>query len=162
MKKIARISKDYESYYSQDKWTEDLKVEMREVDVYISLPKDRENWGLVDLLQTEQNTFADQYSNCVHIQATGYVQGSFLDYKIYYNGDEDKLKYLKTLLKRTFTHKNDYIVENIEMLPSGHSKIIDKTSFCVNDVEFPKLEDIKNAIEEHEGYAYDEFQLINN
>ena len=57
-----------------------------------------------------------------------------------------------------FTHKNDYLLENVEELITGHTKVVDRCIINVQYPEFPELEDIVRVIEEVK--KYDEYKLI--
>tara|TARA_R110002020_G_C16201477_1_gene766302 strand:- start:588 stop:1067 length:480 start_codon:yes stop_codon:yes gene_type:complete len=155
MRTIANIKRDFNSNISNDRWIEDLKEELNYLDVNV-WTKYKQN-SIIEEILKNQNTLPDQFSKNVTVKAIGYVQGEYTLFQIYYNGDDYKLKFLKELLERTYTHKNDYLIETIEMLSSGHSKTIDTAIISINDVEFPELNHIKKSINEHQEYKYDKY-----
>ena len=161
MKNIGRITRDYDSHLSEDQWRDDLQNCLQELDVNVWTKY--KQWFWMEELLKNQKTLPDQFSKNVTVRSLGYCQGEYTLFQIYYNGDDKKLKYLKILLERLYTHKNDYLVENVEELITGHTKVVDRCVVNVSDVEFPELQDIVKVIEEMQGgvKVFDEYKLIN-
>ena len=59
-------------------------------------------------------------------------------------------------LKKVFTHKNQYSIEEIEELDSGHSKTITHYTITIMHIEFPEEEDIEKEIKEQHDLEYDQ------
>tara|TARA_R110000796_G_scaffold192082_1_gene308813 strand:- start:96 stop:575 length:480 start_codon:yes stop_codon:yes gene_type:complete len=158
MKNIARITRDYDSQMSVERWREDLNNELEQLDVNV-WTKDK-HWFFMEQLLKNQDTLPDQFSNSITAESIGYVQGEYAKFQIYYNGEVEKVENLKKILEKTYTHKNDYLIEIIEMLSSGHSRVIDRCVISVDDVEFPELQDIVKVIDEIGIFVIDEYKLI--
>jgi hypothetical protein len=158
MKIIAKITRDYDSQLSVERWRDDLRNELEQLDVNV-WTKDK-HWFFMEQLLKNQDTLPDQFSNSITAEAIGYVQGEYAKFQIYYNGEVEKVENLKKILEKTYTHKNDYLIETIEMLSSGHSRVVNRCVISVDDVEFPGLEDIKKEIgESWEMERFDEYEL---
>ena len=89
-------------------------------------------------------------------------QSEWENFTLYYKCSDKEVNPLAEHLKKTFTHRNDYLVENVEELITGHTKVIDRCVVNVNDPEFPELQDIVKVIEEMQDgvKVYDEYKLI--
>jgi len=158
MKIIAKITRDYDSQLSVERWRDDLRNELEQLDVNV-WTKDK-HWFFMEQLLKNQDTLPDQFTNSITAEAIGYVQGEYAKFQIYYNGEVEKVENLKKILEKTYTHKNDYLIETIEMLSSGHSRVVNRCVISVDDVEFPGLEDIKKEIgESWEMERFDEYEL---
>ena len=161
MKNIARISKDYHSQLSDDIWNEDLNEYIQSLDVYI---RPRNNNFSYDALKNQTRSIFDFYytNKCIVVEAKGYVQSEWESFSVYYKCRDKEVNPLVEHLKKTFTHRNDYLVENVEELITGHTKVVERCVVNVNDPEFPELQDIVKVIEEMQDgvKVYDEYKLI--
>jgi hypothetical protein len=100
------------------------------------------------------------------VSCKGYSQSDWDDYKIYFdysNGEEefDRVMDIASELKKLYTHKNDYFVQQIEVLDSGHEKTLESLSFSIMNIEFPDESDIIYYIDDDLDIEYDtiEFNL---
>jgi hypothetical protein len=154
MKKILNVKNDYDSGNSFEFYKEDLLNLFNELDVYV----ENTNTDFYSVFKNKNNK--DSYKNKITVECKGYSQSDWDRYVIYYNAINDNIKLLAKELKKLFTHKNDYVIKEIEMLNSGHSKIIEHHYFSIMNVEFPEKEDIENAIQDQLNLNYDEL-IIN-
>ena len=161
MKNIARISRDYDSHLSTDIWNEDLKEYIQSLDVYIDASNTNFSY---DAIRNQIRTI-EEFDNsnkgdaqCISVGAKGYVQAEWEYFWVYYKCTDKEVKPLVKHLAKMFTHKNDYLLENVEELITGHTKVVDRCIINVQYPEFPELEDIVRVIEEVK--KYDEYKLI--
>ena len=145
MKNIARISKDYHSQLSNDIWNEDLNEYIQSLDVYI---RPRNNNFSYDALKNQTRSIFDFYytNKCIVVEAKGYVQSEWESFSVYYKCRDKEVNPLIEHLKKTFTHRNDYLIENVEELITGHTKVVDR---CV------VIEEMQDGVK-----VYDEYKLI--
>ena len=165
MKNIAKITRDYDSQLSDDMWNEDLNEYIQSLDVFIE--KCNRQFSF-DAIRNQRRGF-EEFDNsnngnaqCIVIDAKGYSQSEWENFTLYYKCSDKEVNPLVEHLKKTFTHRNDYLVENVEELITGHTKVIDRCVVNVNDPEFPELQDIVKVIEEMQDgvKVYDEYKLI--
>ena len=98
-------------------------------------------------------------AQCISLDAKGYVQSEWESYWVYYKCTDEEVNPLIEHLKKTFTHRNDYLLENVEELITGHSKVVNRCVINVDYPEFPELQDIVKVIEDNLA-KYDEYKLI--
>ena len=160
MKNIARISNEYNSQLSSDIWNEDLKEYIRNLDVFIDTRNRQFSYDAIENQMLKQNLMKG--AKCITVDAKGYVQSEWETFSVYHKCTEKELSLLVEHLEKIFTHKNDYLVENVEELITGHTKIVDKCIISVSYPEFPELQDIVKVIEEMQNgvKVFDEFKLI--
>ena len=162
MKNIARISRDYNSQLSDDIWNEDLNEYIQSLDVFIETNNRQFS---IDTIRNQRKTI-DEFditnegdAQCISLDAKGYVQSEWESYWVYYKCTDKEVSPLIEHLKKTFTHRNDYLLENVEELITGHSKVVDRCVINVDYPEFPELKDIVKVIEDNLA-KYDEYKLI--
>jgi hypothetical protein len=165
MKNIARISRDNHSQLSDDIWNEDLNEHIQSLDVFIDTRNRQFSYDAIRNQRRELDEF-DNTNNgdaqCIIVEAKGYVQSEWESFEVYYKCSDKEVNPLIEHLKKTFTHRNDYLVENVEELITGHTKVVERCVVNVNDPEFPELQDIVKVIEEMQNgvKVYDEYKLI--
>ena len=162
MKNIARISRDYHSQLSDDIWNEDLNEYIQSLDVFIETNNRQFS---IDTIRNQRKTI-DEFditnegdAQCISLDAKGYVQSEWESYWVYYKCTDEEVNPLIEHLKKTFTHRNDYLLENVEELITGHSKVVNRCVINVDYPEFPELQDIVKVIEDNLA-KYDEYKLI--
>ena len=162
MKNIARISQDYNSQLSDDIWNEDLNEYIQSLDVFIETNNRQFS---IDTIRNQRKTI-DEFditnegdAQCISLDAKGYVQSEWESYWVYYKCTDEEVNPLIEHLKKTFTHRNDYLLENVEELITGHSKVVNRCVINVDYPEFPELQDIVKVIEDNLA-KYDEYKLI--
>ena len=161
MKNIARISQDYNSQLSDDIWNEDLNEYIQSLDVFIETRnKQFSNDGIRNQRRSleEFNNTNEGDAVCIVVEANGYVQSEWESFSVYYKCIDKEVSPLIEHLKKYFTHRNDYIVENVEELITGHTKVVDRCVINVQYPEFPELDDIVMVIEDNLG-KFDEYKL---
>ena len=154
MKTILKVKPNYDSSLAWDMYKESLRTISEDQDIHVV----NQNRNFLNVLPTDGNV--EDYENQIEIVCRGYVQGEWDTYTIYYHELTDSIKLIAEELKKLFTHQNDYCIQEIEKLDSGHSKVIDTHGLIISDVEFPEKEDIKNAIQDQLNLDYDEL-IIN-
>ena len=164
MKKIKLVVKnDYDSSYCWELYKDNLQDLVDGLDVRVENSNSRNTNILKGVNSYKKGV---EYKNYIDVRCIGYSQGDWDDYKIYFdysNGEEefDRVMYVASELEKLYTHKNDYFVQQIEVLDSGHEKTIQRFSFSILDVEFPNNSDIKYRIDE-EMIEYDEIEFKQN
>lgn len=165
MKTVVRITNDYQSDNAYQSWREDIKDLLNETDLMVSCSiANTRMRNTVEELKDYQ-TFEGDFEKTTTVQATGYVQAEWQTYTIKHNEEDDdaNLAELVSLLKKTFTHKNDYSVEiferaeidgkNFDADPHEHQ------SFSITHIEFPDKDDVKKAYVEIYGEDFDEIEV---
>ena len=168
MKTLVRITEDFDTSIAWEMKTEDINYLVNELDVYCDISND----NYLNLVEQEKRYYSEKedYSNSVTIEAKGYSQGDWQEYTLYYNeGDFDTLQqraYFDSLiehLKRTFTHQSQFNVEKIEVIikddKTFYSEPFDHTSLCIDYIEFPEEDDIKEAYINMFGEDYDIIEI---
>ena len=154
MKTIIKVNPDYNSSLAWELYKEFLQTISEDQDIHVT----NKNSNYLNVLPTDGDE--DDYINTITIECTGYVQSEWDTYTIYYNELTDDIKLLAEELKKIFTHKHEYYLQQIEELESGHSKVIDTYGLVISNVEFPDKEDIEKEIKEQYNLKYDEL-IIN-
>jgi len=162
MKKIKlKVKNDYSSNFSWELYEESLYSLLYGLDVRV----ENKNNKMCNIL-SKLNSYKkyNEYKYFLSVDCVGYCQSEWDEYSIYFdyekNSVEERGRIEQALkeLKLLFTHKNDYIVDKIEVLDSGHKKTLDTFSFSIIDVEFPEENEIKNYIDEQLIY-YDDIEF---
>jgi len=164
MKKIKLVVKnDYDSDCSWMLYVEDLHYLLEGLDVRVENSNTR-NTNIVEKVNSYKKGV--EYKNYIDVSCKGYSQSDWDDYKIYFdysNGEEefDRVMDIASELKKLYTHKNDYFVQQIEVLDSGHEKTLESLSFSIMNIEFPDESDIIYYIDDDLDIEYDtiEFNL---
>ena len=161
MKTIIKISTDYHSTLSHDEFLENIENIVNDgLDCFCEIKND----NLINVVEEKKNYFSakEDYKNKTIVEAKGYSQGDWQTYTIYHNEKEgsNNLSMLVEELEKTFTHQNDYFVENFEQTEINGKKFNsephDYTSFCIRHIEFPEKEDVLKEYIEIYGEDYDE------
>ena len=161
MKTIIKVKPDYDSSLAWELYKEFLQTISEDQDIHVT-NKNSDFLNVLPIEITGKGYRADKpdYKNQLTIECRGYSQGDWDTYTIYYNELTDDIKLLAEELKKIFTHKNEYYLQEIEELESGHSKVIDTYGLVISNVEFPDKEDIEKEIKEQYNLKYDEL-IIN-
>lgn len=149
------VNHDYDSGFAYELYKEDLLNCAEDLDIIVK----NENWRIANVLKDWDQVVSMDYKYKKAIICKGYSQGDWDTYTIYYKEWNEQTQLLADLLERLFTHKNDYYVNVIEYLITGHRKIIHGFGFSITDIEFPEHKDINEQIDEclyNEGIKYDE------
>lgn len=169
MKTLLRISKDNFSNLSYDMFTEDVNFLVNELNVHCEV-RNKRDANIVNDMKNYQSSIED-YNNHVVIEARGYSQSDWQTYILYYNDNELNTpmykSYFESLvkqLKRSFTHFNDYFCEKFEYIESNGKRYIenesfDFTGFCIDNIEFPSEEDIKEEYIAMYGIDFDTIEI---
>ena len=163
-KTILEVYNDYDSNFAYEDYKENINGLASELDIIIFNKNDEKFDNIIsDRQKTKYCTnHKDSYKNSITIDCVGYSQSDWDTYTIYYNDMTNDLKYLCKELKRLFTHKNDYLIKEIELLDSGHSKVINTHSIMINYIEFPTNKDIAETIKHYGIGDFDEIIFNNN
>lgn len=161
MKKIVKIEQDYVSPLSIELRNEDVEYLVNEeISIFCEIANNK-FVNFVEKLQHEK-TSKEDFKNSVTVEAKGYSQGVWQRYTIYHNLEDDN-KYLNQLadvLKKSFTHQNDYDVATYESIERDGKTYLSipqhEGMFCITDIEFPEKEDVIKAYNEQFGGDYDE------
>lgn len=163
MKTLLRISKNHYTDLAYEYWCNDIQYLIDELDVLIEIENTR---NFINPFESDKSSEDYQFSESV--TAIGYSQGDWQRYIIYCNKpiNDVYLTELIGLLRKTFTHKNDYFCQKFEFTEIDGKKFInpesfDFTSFCITDIEFPEYQDIKNAYLDCFGEDFDEIEINN-
>jgi len=154
MKTIIKVKPDYDSSLAWELYKEFLQTISEDQNIHVT----NKNSDFLNVLPTDG--YKEDYKNQITIECNGYVQSEWDTYTIWYNKLTDDIKLLAEELKKVFTHKNEYYLQEIEELESGHSKVIDTYGLVISNVEFPDKEDIEKEIKEQYDLKYDEL-IIN-
>jgi len=151
---------DYDSDCSWELYKDNLHDLLDGLDVRVENKNDRN----VNVLEkVNSHIKASEYKHYLNVYCQGYSQGDWDEYKIYFDYDEgfveerSRIEDVIEELRKLYTHKNDYRVEQIEVLDSGHKKTLNNFFFPILNVEFPNNSDIKYLIDE-EMIEYDEIE----
>ena len=158
---LLKIEADYFSGSAHDLYMEEINELINEINIFCVVKNNRYN-NIVEDLKKYSSEIEDFTKN-VLVNAKGYSQGDWQTYIIYYNDYSDSLDRLIKILKKTFTHKNDYWVNKYEVITvDGEeytSDVIDSTSFSIIDIEFPETEDIIAEYNFMYGADYDKVEV---
>ena len=161
-KKIfLKIEADYFSGNAHEYYMEGIDELVNEINIFCVVKNNRYN-NVVEDLKRYSSEIEDFTKNVV-VSAKGYSQGDWQDYTIYYNDYCSSLDNLTKILKKTFTHQNDYIVKKYEVITvDGEeytSDVIDSTIFSITDIEFPETKDIIAEYSFMYGFDYDKIEV---
>ena len=165
MKTILRITKDDFSELSYDLFIEDINYLVNELNLFCEIRNNKFN----NIVEDNKRYLSSQseYKDKLIVEARGYSQSDWQEYTLYYNESELKTSQQKnyfeslvTQLERSFTHFNDYSCELFER-EEIDGKVFDAdphdwTTFCIDDIEFPDEEDVKQRHNEIYGENHDE------
>lgn len=157
------IENDYNSENSFDYWNNEIENVLTELDLYCEVKNSR----FINPLENNNKTKDKKdYKNKFFIDAFGYSQSDWQTYSIYYNRKDTNLNYfneLINLLKKSFTHKNDYIITKTEVVTINNktfeSDAIDYTTFSITDIEFPDANEIEKCYIEWYGKDFDIIEI---
>lgn len=161
-KKIhLKIEADYFSGSAHADYIEEINELVNEINIFCVVKNSRYNNIIEDA--KEYSSEIEDFTKNVIVEAKGYSQGDWQTYILYYNDYSDSLDRLIKALKKTFTHKNDYIVNKYEVITiDGEeytSEIIDSTWFSITDIEFPENKDIIEEYNSQYGIDYDKIEI---
>ena len=139
------VSDDYNSGLSYAIYKEDLEICAEDLDIIVK----NQNYKNNNVLKDYDRSVSMDYKYKKTIECTGYSQGDWDTYTIYYKVWNDQTQLLAELLSQLYTHKHDYLVEVNEILDHDHSKKIEFFGITINDVEFPDNERIREEIVEY-------------
>ena len=165
MKTILRITNDIYSTLSYDMFIEDITYLVNELNLFCKIA----NNSMVNNVEDKKLYLSSEseYTDKLIVEAKGYSQGDWQEFTLYYNEadlkDKQKKAYFESLvtqLERSFTHFNDYSCELFER-EEIDGKVFDAdphdwTTFCIDDIEFPDEEDVKQRHNEIYGVNHDE------
>ena len=165
---LITIENDYHSTTANDFWKEDINYLVNELNLCCEI----KNSNYINIVEQEQrySSNKEDYKNSIHVEAKGYSQGDWQNYVVYYNEKELKTPqqrtYFSSLLKqleKTFTHKNNYQVGKCIVVTIDGEEYkgedYDYTTFCIDHVEFPEEEDIKEAYISIYSKDFDKIQI---
>jgi hypothetical protein len=159
MKTVIRITENVMSDEAYIKWREDIDYIVAEIDVDCRISNHRFN----NPIGSDDSPL---FKHTEVVEATGYCQSDWQTYTLTHRGlesEKELLDELIALLKKTFTHKNNYFVEKFERTEIDgkvfNAEPHDFTSFAITDIEFPEEEDIINAYISEYGEDYDEVEV---
>jgi len=160
MKTIIKIQieNDYTSNDSHDFFIDEINELVNELDIFCEVKNNR----LINVVNEAQKNDSnkDDYKKSVCVSAIGYSQSDWQDYIIYYNKESKELEYLKEILKKTFTHQNDYFVSKFEVVTNKgkkyQSEAYDYTNFSITNIEFPNADEVLKEYLSIYGKDYDE------
>tara|TARA_R110002096_G_scaffold319882_1_gene514039 strand:- start:586 stop:1101 length:516 start_codon:yes stop_codon:yes gene_type:complete len=157
-------------YDSQDAWSnyvDNINYLVNKLDVHCEISNTR----LINIIEDEQSYLTDKYNyeNSTIIKSKGYSKGDWQEYKLYYNnleskGDRALFDDLIKLLKRSFTHFNDYYFELIECIEIEgkeyeNTEPIEVGGFFIDWIEFPEDENILEAFNDNFGIRFDKVNI---
>ena len=169
MKTLLKISKDNFSNLSYDMFIEDVNYLVNELNVHCEV-KNKHYINIIEDNKRYQSSIED-YDSHVVIEAQGYSQSHWQTYILYYNENElntpMQKSYFESLIKqleRSFTHFNEYYCEKFEYIESNGKQYIenesfDSTCFCIDNIEFPSEEDVKQEYIGIYGIDYDTIEI---
>tara|TARA_R110000744_G_scaffold119722_1_gene223232 strand:+ start:180 stop:707 length:528 start_codon:yes stop_codon:yes gene_type:complete len=157
------ISNDYDSTNAWDSYIEQINYIVNELDFHCEIRNNR----LINIIAQEQtySTNIDEYENKIIVETIGCSQSDWQTYELYYNDFDSKEQKslfddLVVLLRRSFTHFNNYYFELIEsIIVEGkeyeNKEPIKNGVFIIDWIEFPDNNDILTAFTEAYGLNYD-------
>jgi hypothetical protein len=159
------VENDYDSGFSWELYEDNLHDLLNGLDVRVENSNTR-NSNILEKVNSYRKGV--EYKNFIDVNCVGYSQGDWDEYKIYFDySNEEFIEEFSRVedcakeLEKLYTHKNDYVVKQIEELDSGHTKTLESFYFSILDVEFPNNSDIKYHIDE-ESIEYDEIEFNQN
>lgn len=158
------IEKDNYSELSYDRFIEDINYIVNEIEVYCEISNG--DYSNIIEEQKRYDYYPCESSIVIEVNAVGYCQSEWQRYKLYIGEHTDNdIEILTNLLKRSFTHFNDYIVTKTEVVDIDgtiyESGPIDYTNFDISHIEFPNEQDIENEYLEIYGKDYDLISINN-
>ena len=161
-KKIhLKIEADYFSGSAHADYIEEINELVNENNIFCVVKNSRYNNIIEDA--KEYSSEIEDFTKNVIVEAKGYSQGDWQTYILYYNDYSDSLDRLIKALEKTFTHKNDYIVNKYEVIiidgEEYTSEIIYSTWFSITNIEFPENEDIIEEYNSQYGIDYDKIEI---
>ena len=161
------INNDYDSDLAYNIRNEDIRYLLTELDIYCEVS----NNSFINIVQELQTTITynckSDYKDKLIVNATGYSQGDWQEYILYYNKKETNKGYLKqlvNLLEKSFTHQNNYIAYTNELVEIENKFYSGENTecfgFCVNEIEFPKSENVIKEFKDQFGIEYDIIECI--
>ena len=136
-----RVSNDYDSGFAYEMYREQLMELSKDLDISVY----NTNRGMSNILPNKKID-TDGYVQSIIVKCQGYSQSEWDEYIIHYNVMTADLSMLIEDLEKLFTHKNDYIVREVEILDSGHELGLDTHVININHIEFPTKCDITREI----------------
>lgn len=116
MKTVLRITPDHDTDIVYSQRVDDINYLVNELDVYCEI----RNNHYINIVEEEKRYSSDEenYTDSIRINATGYSQSEWQEYKLYFNSEDIKSQQEKIYfdqlvqyLERTFTHLNQYFCE---------------------------------------------------
>lgn len=154
MKTVVTITHSEYNNEAYEIWSEAVSYYLQELNIHV------ERKNLRYTLPHYTNMTLNQPYKSIELGATGYSQSDWQSYIIYYEIGEEKkpeFKWLIEELRKTFTHKNQYVVSvTQETKIDGKlfkSETLEIDSIVINDIEFPDGDDVRNAYENHIGFT---------
>ena len=157
------ISTCNDSQNAWDNYIDDINYVVNELNIHCEISNNR----LVNIIEQQQTYISDinDYKNNTVIESKGYSQSDWQTYNLHYNDFESKeqealFDYLIKLLKRSFTHFNNYYFELIEsIIVEGkeyeNKEPIENGVFIIDWIESPNNDDILAAFNNEYGLNYD-------
>jgi hypothetical protein len=164
---ILNISTCYDSQDAWSNYVENINYIVNKLDVHCEISNTR----FINIIEDEQSYLTDinDYENSIIIKSKGYSKGDWQEYILYYDNLESKkdralFDDLIKLLKRSFTHFNDYYFELIKCIEIEGKEYystepIEGGSFFIDWIEFPKDEDILEAFNDNFGMRFDKVNI---
>lgn len=165
MKTVIRITNNYQSDDAHREWKEDISYFVNEELKPLQAVTGNNRFQNVVEDVKDYSVEESELENVSTVVAKGYVQGDWQEYTIYHNQDREDEKFVKflELLKRSFTHKNDYWVEKFERTgidgKTFDAQPHDHTSFSITHIEFPSEEDVLKEYQDIYGKDFDEYEI---
>lgn len=158
------IENDYNSNLSHQLKTESIQNLLTELDLFCEV-SNHNFYNIIKELQPNK-TYKDDYKDSLIVNAKGYYQGDWQEYKIFYNKKDTNIKTLNCLvdeLEKSFTHEHDYIAKVNELIIINDKTYIGNNaeyySFYINDIEFPNQNDVLNEFNYIYGIKYDILEI---
>ena len=157
------ISVCNDSQNAWDNYIDNINYIVNELDVHCEISNNR----LTNIVEQEQTYSTDisDYKNNIVIKSVGYSQSDWQDYNLHYNNLESKEQKalfddLVKLLKRSFTHFNNYYFELIESIVIDgieyeNKEPLENGVFVIDWIEFPDNKEILTACNDFYGLQYD-------
>lgn len=152
------IAKDYYSDTAYEYFRDDIEQIVNKLNVFCEI-KNRKFVNIVEECKLYASN-KDDYTNVKTVMAKGYTQSEWQEYTLYYNGNIDEVDELIDILKRSFTHNNNYIATKKVSIEQGGLTFTsvdnyDVVHFAITDIEFPTDDDIIKRYNSLYGVDYD-------
>lgn len=167
-KTLLKIENDYFSNMSEFYFNESIQFYLSEINVFCEIS----NTSFINPVEKNQKTTQNKkdFDSKITIEAKGYCQSEWQTYTLYYHKSDSKKQAFKDLifeLKKSFTHKNDYVATKYEYTKINGSIFIneetqDTIGFSINHIEFPTKEEIKNNYIDLYGKDFDRIEILTN